>query len=202
MGLVVPESKALDFDTVVDGDSFVWRATREFGLFGDLLAGVSWGELDYLLVDLPPGAERTLQYAEFLGAGTSLVLVTIPSDLSRGVVSRSIAALGKARNRILGYVENMKGYACAGCDTVRPLFAESGLVDLGIPCLGTVPFDPDLAAACDRGEPPKQDSKSAAWRAIREVAGKIRSALLRPSEHGPEARAHGGGSSTESKREA
>jgi ATP-binding protein involved in chromosome partitioning len=180
MGLVVPESKALDFDSVVDGDSFVWRATREFGLFGDLLAGVSWGELDYLLVDLPPGAERTLQYAEFLGAGTSLVLVTIPSDLSRGVVSRGVAALARARNRVLGYVENMKGYACPGCDTVRPLFAESGSVDLGIPCLGTVPFDPDVAAACDRGEPPKADSKSPAWRAVREVAATIRDQLEEP----------------------
>jgi ATP-binding protein involved in chromosome partitioning len=177
MGLVVPESKSLDFDSVADGDSFVWRATREFGLLGDLLAGVSWGKLDFLLVDLPPGAERTFQYAEFLGVGTSLVLVTIPSDLSRGVVSRSIAALGKAENRVLGYVENMKGYACAGCDTVRPLFAESGMIDLGIPCLGTVPFDPDLAAACDRGEPPAEDSPSPAWRAIREVARGIRRAL-------------------------
>jgi ATP-binding protein involved in chromosome partitioning len=177
IGLVVPESKALDFDSVVEGDSFVWRATREFGLFGDLLAGVSWGELDYLLVDLPPGAERTLQYAEFLGARTSLVLVTIPSDLSRGVVSRSVAALAKARNRVLGYVENMKGYACAGCETVRPLFAESGSVDLGIPCLGTVPFDPDLAVACDRGEPPQPDSNRPAWRAVRAVAATIRHAL-------------------------
>jgi len=177
MGLVVPESKSLDFDSVSDGDSFVWRATREFGLLGDLLAGVSWGKLDYLLVDLPPGAERTFQYAEFLGVGTSLVLVTIPSDLSRGVVSRSIAALGKAKNRVLGYVENMKGYACAGCDTVRPLFSESGAIDLGIPCLGTVPFDPDLAAACDRGEAPRDDSASPAWRAIREAAAGTRRIL-------------------------
>ena len=177
MGLVVPESKSLDFDTVADGDSYVWRATREFGLFGDLLAGVSWGKLDYLLIDLPPGAERTLQYAEFLGAATSVVLVTIPSDLSRGVVSRGVAALRKTKNHVLGYVENMKGYACAGCDTVRPLFAESGSIDLGIPCLGTVPFDPDLAAACDRGESPRADSKSPAWRAIRDTAGAIRRAL-------------------------
>jgi len=103
--------------------------------------------------------------------------VTIPSDLSRGVVSRSIAALGKAKNRVLGYVENMKGYACAGCDTVRPLFVESGTIDLGIPCLGTVPFDPDLAAACDRGEPPQRDSKSPAWRAIRAAATELRRSL-------------------------
>jgi ATP-binding protein involved in chromosome partitioning len=172
MGLLVPESRALDFDSVADGDTYVWRATREFGLLGDLLAGVAWGALDYLLVDLPPGAERTVQYAEFLGPAAGLVLVTIPSDVSRGVVSRSIAALRKAPNCVLGYVENMKGYACSGCRTIRPLFPESGSIDLGIPCLGSVPFDPDLAAACDRGESP--DAASPAWQAIRAVAETIR----------------------------
>jgi ATP-binding protein involved in chromosome partitioning len=174
MGLLVPESSALDFDTVVEGDSFVWRATREFTLLGDLLAGVAWGELDYLLVDLPPGAERTVQYAEFLGAGASLLLVTMPSDLSRGIVSRSIAALRKTPNRVLGYVENMKGYVCAGCHSVQPLFPESDAVDLGIPRLGAVPFDPAIAAACDRGEPPRHDAASLAGQAVRAVAERVR----------------------------
>jgi len=175
MGLVVPESRSLDFDSVADGDAYVWRATREFALLGDLLGGVAWGALDYLLVDLPPGAERTVQYAEFLGSSVPLVLVTIPSDVSRGVVSRSIAALGKAPNRVLGYVENMKGYACRGCRTIQPLFPESGSVDLGIPCLGSVPFDPDLAAACDRGE--AADATGPAWQAILALADIVRQNL-------------------------
>ena len=123
---LVPESEALDFESVARGDSYVWRATREFSLLGDLLAGVAWGALDFLLVDLPPGAERTFQYAEFLGPAAALVLVTIPSDVSRGVVARSLAALRKTPNRILGYVENMSGYSCGGCDTVRPLFRGVG----------------------------------------------------------------------------
>lgn len=177
MGSLVPEAQALEFDSVAQGDSFVWRATREFSLLGDLLAGVSWGTLDLLLVDLPPGAERTFQYAEFLGPATALLLVTIPSDLSRGVVSRSIAALGKTPNRVLGYVENMKGYYCAGCDSIRPLFAETSTVDLGLPCLGSVPFDPELALACDRGEPPAAESPSPSWRAVRAVAEQIRNRL-------------------------
>jgi len=177
MGMIVPESSALEFESVAQGDTFVWRATREFSLLGDLLAGVAWGELDFLLVDLPPGAERTLQYAEFLGPEASIVLVTIPSDLSRGVVSRSIAALGKAANRLVGYVENMKGYYGSGCGSLRPLFAESGAVNLGIPCLGAVPFDPELALACDLGEAPRAESPSLSWRAIREVAERIRNRL-------------------------
>ena len=176
MGLVVPESQALDFDSVAHGDTYVWRATREFALVGDLLAGVAWGALDYLLVDLPPGAERTLQYAEFLGPETAILLVTIPSDLSRGVVSRSIAALAKAPNRVVGYVENMKGYHCRDCGSIRPLFTESREIDLGIPCIGAVPFDPDLAAACDRGEP-LPDDDSPTWRAVGDVASRVRHAL-------------------------
>ena len=73
---------------------------------------------------------------------------------------------------MLGYVENMKGYACSGCRTIRPLFPESGSIDLGIPCLGSVPFDPDLAAACDRGEAP--DAASQAWQAILALAESVR----------------------------
>jgi ATP-binding protein involved in chromosome partitioning len=180
MGMMVPESQALDFESVAHGDTYVWRATREFSLLGDLLAGVAWGTLDFLLIDLPPGAERTFQYAEFLGTATAIVLVTIPSDLSRGVVARSLAALRRAPNRMLGYVDNMKGYACSGCHTIRPLFAESGAIDLGIPFLGAVPFDPDLAAACDRGETLPDDPSNLTWQAIREVAEKIRNVLEVP----------------------
>jgi ATP-binding protein involved in chromosome partitioning len=173
MGALFPESVAVDFDSVSRGDSYVWRATREFSAFGDLLAGVGWGTLDFLLVDLPPGAERTFQYAEFLGETAAFVLVTIPSDVSRGVVSRAVAAMRKTPNRILGYVENMSGYSCGGCDQVRPLFPTTAApVDLGIARLGAVPFDPELAAACDRGDT-LADPTRPAVRAVRAIADDI-----------------------------
>jgi len=152
LGSLVPESEAVTFDTVAQGDSYTWRATREFTAVAELLASIDWGHLDYLLIDLPPGAERTLQFAEFLGSQTAFILVTVPSDLARGVVARSVAALRGTPNRVLGYVENMRGYWCDVCNDVRPLFPESEHVDLGLPRLGSVPFDPELAAACDRGE--------------------------------------------------
>jgi ATP-binding protein involved in chromosome partitioning len=152
LGSVVPETDAVSFDTVAKGDSHTWRATREFTAIAELLASIDWGHLDYLLIDLPPGAERTFQFAEFLGSQTSFVLVTVPSDLARGVVARSIASLRETPNRLLGYVENMKGYWCDACNDVRPLFPAGDLVSLDIPKLGSVPFDPELAAAGDRGE--------------------------------------------------
>jgi ATP-binding protein involved in chromosome partitioning len=152
MGSVIPETQALEFESAARGESHTWRATREFALLGEVLGSFEWGALDVLLVDLPPGADRTVQYADFLGPSTSFLLVTIPSQVARGVVARSVAALAKTPNHVLGYVENMSGYYCHGCDAVRPLF-QSEDADLGIPCLGAVPFDPELARHCDLGIP-------------------------------------------------
>jgi ATP-binding protein involved in chromosome partitioning len=182
MGLVVPESQALDFPSFAEGDSFVWRATKEFTLLADLLAGVAWGPLDYLLVDLPPGAERTVQYAEFLGSRTSVIVVTIPSDVSRGVVSRSIAALRKAPNRVLGYVENMSGYYCRDCDAIKPLFVSPDPSPLEIPCLGTVPFDPELARHCDQGLPLADLPDTLVGRALDGVAQRLLDSLAFTTE--------------------
>ena len=178
MGSVIPESEALDFESAALGESHTWRATREFALLGDILRSFEWGELDLLMFDLPPGAERTVQYADFLGPQTSFVLVTIPSDVSRGVVARSVAALSKGPfggaqgrpNRVLGYVENMSGYYCRGCNAIKPLFPSENASALDIPCLGTVPFDPELARHCDRGVPFDALSGTPVGRALDHVA--------------------------------
>src|SRR5687768_10176767 len=158
LGSLIPESEALEFESASHGESHTWRATREFALLGEILGSFEWGALDLLMFDLPPGAERTVQYADFLGPRTSFVLVTIPSEVARGVVARSVAALSKGPNRLLGYVENMSGYYCRDCNAIKPLFESRdqpspGRRPLEIPCLGTVPFDPELARHCDRGIP-------------------------------------------------
>jgi ATP-binding protein involved in chromosome partitioning len=173
MGSVIPESEALEFESEAHGESHTWRATKEFALLGDVLGSFEWGSLDVLLFDLPPGAERTVQYAEFLGPRTSFLLVTIPSEVSRGVVARSVAALSKGPNRLLGYVENMSGYYCRGCDAIKPLFASPEPMDLGIPCLGTVPFDPELARHCDRGLPLAERSDTPVGRSLEHVAQQL-----------------------------
>src|SRR5688500_6261968 len=134
MGSLIPETAALDFASAARGESHTWRATREFALLGEVLGAFEWGALDVLLFDLPPGADRTVQYADFLPQ-MSFLLVTIPSEVSRGVVGRSVAALAKGPSRVLGYVENMSGYYCRDCDDVKPLFS-AGVQPLDIPCLG------------------------------------------------------------------
>ncbi len=168
VGSLLAEGEALTWPSAAAGHSHVWRATREFAKLAELLGAVHWGPLDVLLVDLPPGPERTAQFADFLGPQAAVLLVSIPSALARGVVARSVSALGALPNRLLGHVENMSGYACAGCGTVRPLFPESReTAELDLPCLGRVPFDPQLAALSDEG------------RAITEVpeAGPVAAAL-------------------------
>jgi ATP-binding protein involved in chromosome partitioning len=174
VGALLPESEALDFASVSTGESHTWRATKEFAALGEVLASVAWGKLDVLLFDLPPGAERTLQFADFLGDETSFVLVTIPSEVSRGVVARSISALASSKNTLLGFVENMSGYYCADCGEVKPLFPETkdGIV-LDLPCLGRVPFDPALAFACDRGVAFLDLPETPATRALSAIAGRL-----------------------------
>jgi ATP-binding protein involved in chromosome partitioning len=178
MGSLIPESEALEFESAARGESHTWRATREFALLSEILGAFEWGALDVLLIDLPPGAERTVQYADFLGSRASFVLVTIPSEVARGVVARSAAALSKGSHRVLGYVENMSGYYCRDCRAIKPLFAASdtpGLETAGlpIPCLGTVPFDPELAQRCDRGLPLADLTDTPVTQALAHVAQQL-----------------------------
>jgi ATP-binding protein involved in chromosome partitioning len=210
IGSLIPESDALEFESASHGESHTWRATREFALLGEILGSFEWGELDLLMFDLPPGAERTVQYADFLGPRTSFLLVTIPSEVSRGVVARSVAALSKGPfdgaqgrpNRILGYVENMSGYYCRDCNAIKQLFSDRGASprrtplrahsrgphdprsvgapdasDLEIPCLGSVPFDPELAQHCDRGIPLADLPDSPVGRALDDVAQQLLDSL-------------------------
>ena len=179
MGSLIPESESLDFESAAQGESQTWRATKEFALLGEILGSFEWGALDLLMFDLPPGAERTVQYADFLGPRTSFVLVTIPSEVSRGVVARSVAALSKGQSRLLGYVENMSGYYCRDCDAIKPLFTSTDVSPdqpppgLEIPCLGTVPFDPELARLCDTGFPLAELSETPVGRALDHVAQQL-----------------------------
>lgn len=198
MGSLIPESAALEFESAAHGESHTWRATREFALLGEILGSFEWGELDLLMFDLPPGAERTVQYADFLGPfdaaqgrpRVSFLLVTIPSEVARGVVARSIAALSKGPNRVLGYVENMSGYYCRDCNAIKPLFVSPEPFDaaqgrpsgLGIPCLGTVPFDPELARHCDRGIPLAELPEAPVGRALEHVAQQLLDSLEATTE--------------------
>jgi ATP-binding protein involved in chromosome partitioning len=178
LGSLVPESQAVDFESVSRGASHTWRATREFTLLSEVLERAAWGTLDALFVDLPPGAERMAQFADLLGPRAAFVVVTIPSDLARGVVARSLSALRTSGRTVLGVVENMDGYACSGCGAVRPLFRETpGAVPLDAARLGSVPFDPELQRLCDAGVPVSEHPDLPSARALDAVASRLLSLL-------------------------
>ena len=176
-GSLLPEARPVELESVAEGEEQTWRATREFALLGQLMASVDWGALDVLLFDLPPGAERTRQYAHFLGAGTAFVLVTIPSELSRSVVARSISAIEESAE-ILGVIENMAGYYCRDCGEVKPLFPAPA-AELAAPSLGSIPFDPALAALGDESAESKADEHQSI-RAVDDVARRILDRLESP----------------------
>jgi len=152
-GSFLEGAASLELPSVAQGDEHVWRATRELTTLGQLVASIDWGSLDVLLVDLPPGTESTRQHAAFLGPRVVLVLLTIPTDVARGVVARSLAALRRDRAVVLGQIENMAGYYHRAEERILPLFPPPRRGELELPLLGRIPFDPELARLCDAGWP-------------------------------------------------
>ena len=164
-------------------DAFVWRGATEANALREFLADTEWGMLDYLLLDMPPGADRfdtVVRLAPQLtqpSIGGALV-VTIPSQVSRLVVRRATSAAREAKAHLLGLVENMAGYVGESGEIVGELFPDGhGLAfagDLSVPYLGSVPFDPRLARETDAGRPfVLEHGNSAAGRAILAIANAL-----------------------------
>jgi ATP-binding protein involved in chromosome partitioning len=172
MDLLLPSDAApLVWDAPTQAEAHTWRGTMEANALREFLADTAWGALDALVLDLPPGTDRLATVVSLVPGLAGTVLVTIPSDLSQLIVKKSITVASGAGVPVLGLVENMAGLF-AGPD------AGSLAREAGIPFLGAVPFDRELAVAADRGEPFLQTHPEAeAARALRAVATRIREAL-------------------------
>jgi ATP-binding protein involved in chromosome partitioning len=168
--LLAGDATPLAWDTAVQEEAHTWRGAMEANAVREFLADTNWGALDALLLDLPPGTDRLATVAS-LAPLAGIVVVTIPSDVAQLVVRRSITVATQTRAPVLGLVENMAGLF-PGPDASR--LAADG----GIPFLGRVPFDPELALAADRGEAfVARAAERASAQALRAIAGRIRSAL-------------------------
>ncbi len=136
-------------------DTFVWRGTLEANVLREFLADTDWGELDFLLIDMPPGADRFETLMRLAPNLSGALVVTIPSQVSHLVVRRAIAAARKAGARLLGLVENMAGLDEG--EVERELFpdgrGETFAGEVGVPYLARVPFDSRLARSTDAGRP-------------------------------------------------
>lgn len=139
----------------------IWRGPKKNGLIKQLLRDVDWDDLDYLIVDTPPGtSDEHLSVTQYLsGAGIDgAVIVTTPQEVSLADVRKEINFCKKVNLPILGVVENMSGFVCPKCNGESVILpassggAEALCKDLGIPLLGKVPLDPRIGKACDEGE--------------------------------------------------
>jgi ATP-binding protein involved in chromosome partitioning len=149
-------------------DAFIWRSTAETGTLREFLADVVWGELDYLLIDMPPGTDRIERLLDLLPDPHQTLLVTTPSEITRFVVTKSAQLLNNAAVGCTGIVANMVT-ATQGDDAVRSL-----ATDTRLDVWAEIPFDPALSTATDRGNPyAAAASDSQAARAIDQLADRV-----------------------------
>ena len=150
--------KVMSIGFLVEEDlAMIWRGAMVIQAITQMLHQVAWGDLDILVVDLPPGtgdAQLTMaQQAPLSGA----LIVSTPQDLALIDARRAIAMFDKVRIPILGLIENMSGFCCPACNEVTPIFGHGGAQleaeTRGIPWLGGIPLDIGIRATSDEGRP-------------------------------------------------
>jgi ATP-binding protein involved in chromosome partitioning len=140
-----------------DNDPGIWRGPIVSRILQQFLAAVEWGELDYLLMDLPPGTgdvQLTLtQSAPLNGA----LIVTTPQDVALRIARKGLRMFQQVNVPILGIIENMSGFVCPNCHTVHNIFktggGEKAAKEMAVSFLGAIPLDPRMVEAGDAGKP-------------------------------------------------
>lgn len=142
---------------VGEDDPVIWRGPMVHQLLTQLVEDVEWGDLDYLVLDLPPGTGDTqltvLQTLPLTGA----VIVTTPQDVAVDDARKGLEMFGKHDTTVLGIVENMSSFRCPDCGSMHDIFGEGGgkafAVDNDLPLLGSLPLDPSVRTGGDSGRP-------------------------------------------------
>jgi ATP-binding protein involved in chromosome partitioning len=134
----------------------IWRGPMKYNVIKQFIKDVDWGELDYLVVDSPPGTgDEPLSVAQLLGAPSHAVVVTTPQELSLSDVRRCVTFCRQVQVPVLGVVENMSGFVCPHCGKQTDIFKTGGgrrlAQEMNIPFLGQIPIDPRLVDAADEG---------------------------------------------------
>jgi Mrp family chromosome partitioning ATPase len=158
-------------------DAIIWRGPRKNGLIKQFLTDVYWGELDFLIVDAPPGtSDEHISLAQYLKTAVvdGAIVVTTPQEIALLDVRKEISFCRKVGVNVLGVVENMSGFVCPCCQTKTNIFppteedeaiATSGnkekspltgaaamAASMSVPFLGGLPLDPLLLRACEKGQ--------------------------------------------------
>ncbi|MCY4402421.1 MAG: P-loop NTPase [Candidatus Poribacteria bacterium] len=157
MDLLLSEDDApVMWNAQTQKDAFTWRSTMEVGALREFIGDTEWGDLDYLLLDLPPGSDRLPNVVELIPNLGGVVVVTIPSEVSHLIVQKSITMASDILNvPIIGVVENMAYYVCKHCGEHESLFSDQDTPENTFSkiSLGRIPFDPKLSSCSDNGTP-------------------------------------------------
>ena len=141
-----------------EDDALIWRGPMKMGVIKQFLGDVEWGELDYLIVDCPPGTgDEPLSICQLIKDSDGAVVVTTPQRVAAVDVRKSLTFCRKLEVPVLGILENMSGFSCPKCGEVSEIFrtgsGQKMATDFDIPFLGALPVDPAIVAACDGGVP-------------------------------------------------
>jgi len=158
-------------------EAVIWRGPMLHKTIQQFLGDVRWGELDYLIMDLPPGTgDIQLSLSQTIPL-TGAVIVSTPQDLALSVASKAIAMFEKLNVPVLGIIENMSYYACPHCGQRTEIFGHGGAREaarrLGLPFLGEIPLDPAIRVQSDAGKPVALEEKSANGKAFQAVAAAL-----------------------------
>ena len=146
MGFFLPEEKAV-----------IWRGPMLDKMITQFLGGVQWGELDYLIIDLPPGTgDIQLSLCQKVPL-TGAVIVSTPQDVALNVAQKAIAMFNQLNTPVLGIVENMSHYRCSHCGQRDEIFGTGGARKVsdsrGLPFLGEIPLSTNIRVHSDQGKP-------------------------------------------------
>jgi len=141
-----------------ESNAVIWRGPMKHNVIKQFVTDVSWGNLDYLIVDCPPGTgDEPLSIVQLLGNADGAVIVTTPQQLSVIDVKKCITFCRQLNLPVLGVIENMSGFVCPHCNRRIDIFREGGgkqmAEDVNVPFLGSIPIDTVMVSACDSGKP-------------------------------------------------
>ena len=161
-----------------EDQTVMWRGPLVAGTVKQLLNDVDWGELDYLLVDLPPGTGDAPMSLAQLAPLTGVVIVSTPHNVAAQIAGKAVALFRRLNTPILGVIENMGPYVDVLSGETRKMFSgesgESLAKHLTCPFMGSVPFEPKISEASDRGRPSIIDYPNTEQaRAIEAIAGEV-----------------------------
>jgi ATP-binding protein involved in chromosome partitioning len=142
-----------DNDTAV-----IWRGPMKYTVIKQFLADVDWGDLDYLIVDSPPGTgDEPLSICQLIENADGAVVVTTPQDVALIDVRKSVNFCKQLNMPVIGVIENMSGFTCPHCGKETDIFKNGGgekmAGDMDVPFLGSIPIEHQIAASGDSGKP-------------------------------------------------